>query len=135
MAVTGAPNHIVGAIEGFGLPPMGVIMLLLLLYIVLGAFFDELAAMILTLPVVIPLVQSLGFDLVWWGIINVTVIGIGMITPPIGINVMVLNAMRRDIGLPVIYRGILPFFVADMIRLALLVSFPALALWLPSVLM
>jgi C4-dicarboxylate transporter DctM subunit len=135
MAVTGAPNHIVGAIEGFGLPPMGVIMFLLLLYIVLGAFFDELAAMILTLPVVIPLVQSLGFDLVWWGIINVTVIGIGMITPPIGINVMVLNAMRRDIGLPVIYRGILPFFVADMIRLALLVSFPALALWLPSVLM
>ena len=135
MAVTDAPSVVVNGIAATGLPPIGVIVLLLLLYIVLGAFFDEVAAMIITLPFVIPLVQHLGFDLVWWGIINVIVIEIGMITPPIGINVMVLNAMRCDIGLPVIYRGILPFFAADLMRLTVLVAFPALTLWLPSLLL
>lgn len=135
MAITDAPSVVVDGIAGSGLSPIGVIILLLLLYIVLGAFFDEVAAMIITLPFVIPVVQHLGFDLVWWGIINVIVIEIGMITPPIGINVMVLSALRRDIGLTTIYRGILPFFAADMVRLAILVAFPALTLWLPSVLL
>ena len=135
MAITDAPSVVVNAIANTGLPPSGVIVLLLLLYIILGAFFDEVAAMIITLPFVIPVVQHLGFDLVWWGIINVIVIEIGMITPPIGINVMVLSAMRRDIGLPVIYKGIFPFFFADMVRLTILVAFPALTLWLPSVLL
>jgi len=135
MAVTNAPSVLVDGIASLGLPPLGVIAMLLLLYIFLGAFFDELAAMILTLPFVIPLVQHLGFDLVWWGIINVIVIEIGMITPPIGINVMVLNAMRRDINLTTIYKGIMPFFVADMIRLVILVTIPAMTLWLPSVLL
>jgi C4-dicarboxylate transporter, DctM subunit len=135
MAITDAPSIIVNGIAALDLPPMGVIALLLLLYIFLGAFFDEVAAMIVTLPFVIPVVQHLGFDLVWWGIINVIVIEIGMITPPIGINVMVLNALRRDISLQTIYKGILPFFLADMVRLAILVSFPALTLWLPKLLL
>lgn len=135
MAVTDAPAFVVDTIAGLGLSATGVILMLLLLYIVLGAFFDEVAAMIITLPFVIPLVQHYGFDLVWWGIINVIVIEIGMITPPIGINVMVLNSMRRDIGLPTIYRGILPFFAADIVRLGILFCFPALTLWLPSVLL
>ncbi|MDK3018824.1 TRAP transporter large permease [Pseudodonghicola flavimaris] len=134
MTITDAPAVIVDAITAMDLPPLGVIVMFLLLYIVLGAFFDEVAAMIITIPFVIPVVQHLGFDLVWWGIINVIVIEIGMITPPIGINVMVLNAMRRDIALPQIYKGIFPFFIADMIRLAILVAFPALTLWLPRLL-
>ncbi|WP_372604341.1 TRAP transporter large permease [Actibacterium sp.] len=135
MAITDAPSIIVNGIAALDLPPMGVIMALLVLYIFLGAFFDEVAAMIITLPFVIPVVQHLGFDLVWWGIINVIVIEIGMITPPIGINVMVLNAMRRDITLQTIYKGIMPFFLADMVRLAILVAFPVLTLWLPKVLL
>jgi tripartite ATP-independent transporter DctM subunit len=135
MAVTDAPGMVVNAIADTGLPPFGVIALLLLLYIILGAFFDEVAAMIITLPFVIPIIQHLGFDLVWWGIINVIVIEIGMITPPIGINVMVLNALRRDIPLQTIYKGIMPFFLVDMLRLAILVMFPWLTLWLPSVLL
>ena len=134
MTITDAPAVIVDAITAMDLPPLGVIAMFLLLYIVLGAFFDEVAAMIITIPFVIPVVQHLGFDLVWWGIINVIVIEIGMITPPIGINVMVLNAMRRDIALPQIYKGIFPFFIADMVRLAILVAFPALTLWLPRML-
>lgn len=135
MAVTSAPSIVVDAIAGTGLSNMGIILLLLLLYIFLGAFFDEVAAMIITLPFVIPLVQHMGYDLVWWGIINVIVIEIGMITPPVGINVMVLNAMRRDISLVTIYKGIMPFFLADLARLAILVAFPALTLWLPSILL
>lgn len=135
MAVTSAPSIVVDAIAATGLSNMGIILLLLLLYIFLGAFFDEVAAMIITLPFVIPLVQHMGYDLVWWGIINVIVIEIGMITPPVGINVMVLNAMRRDISLVTIYKGIMPFFLADLARLAILVAFPALTLWLPSILL
>ncbi len=135
MAITDAPSIIVDAITALNLSPYGVILVFLCLYIVLGAFFDEVAAMIITIPFVIPVIQHLGFDLVWWGIINVIVIEIGMITPPIGINVMVLNAMRRDIALQQIYKGIFPFFVADILRLALLVSVPALTLWLPKLLL
>lgn len=135
MTITDAPAVLVDAITAMNLPPMGVIVMFLMVYILLGAFFDEVAAMIITIPFVIPVVQNLGFDLVWWGIINVIVIEIGMITPPIGINVMVLNAMRRDIPLPQIYKGIFPFFIADMIRLAVLVAFPALTLWLPHLLL
>lgn len=135
MAITDAPAVIVETITAMNLPPIGVIVMFLLLYIVLGAIFDEVAAMIITIPFVIPVVDHLGFDLVWWGIINVIVIEIGMITPPIGINVMVLNAMRRDIPIQQIYRGIFPFFIADMVRLAILVAFPALTLWLPHLLL
>lgn len=135
MAVTSAPSAVVDLIAGTGLGPIGIVILLLVLYIILGAFFDEVAAMIITLPFVIPLVSHLGFDLVWWGIINVIVIEIGMITPPIGINVMVLNALRRDLGLTTIYKGIMPFFLMDMVRLTILVAFPTLTLWLPKLLL
>lgn len=134
MSVTDAPSLIVSGITALDMPPYGVILAFIALYIFLGAFFDEVAAMIITIPFVIPVVQHLGFDLIWWGIINVIVIEIGMITPPIGINVMVLNAMRRDIPLQQIYKGIFPFFAVDMVRLAILLAFPALTLWLPSVL-
>lgn len=134
MAVTGAPAYLVDVIGNLQVPPLMIISLLLLLYIVLGAFFDEVAAMVVTLPFVIPLIQHFGYDLVWWGIINVIVIEIGMITPPIGINVMVLNGLHRSIGLVTIYKGIMPFLAADIIRLAILVLFPALTLWLPSIL-
>ena len=134
MALTGAPVALVGAIAGTDLPPMGIIALLLVLYILLGAFFDEVAAMIITLPFVLPIILHLGFDPIWWGIINVIFIEIGMIAPPIGINVMLLNALNRSIPLITIYRGIVPFLAADVLRLALLVLVPPLTLWLPSML-
>lgn len=134
ISVTGGADLIVNSIGALNVPPFVVIGLLLLLYIFLGAFFDEVAAMVITLPFVIPVIQDLGFDLVWWGIINVVVIGIGMLTPPIGINVMLLNGMNPDIGLRTIYRGIIPFFCADLIRLALLTLVPSLTLWLPQIL-
>ena len=92
-----------------------------------------MAAVVVTLPFVLPIILSLGYDPVWWGILNVALIGVGMLTPPIGINVMLLNAMRADIPLTAIYRGIMAFFLADCIRILILVLFPQVTLWLPSV--
>ncbi|MCA0136825.1 TRAP transporter large permease [Pseudosulfitobacter pseudonitzschiae] len=134
VSVTGGAQFIVSLISESSISPVAVIFGILLLYMFLGAFFDEVAAMVITLPFVIPVIQGFGYDLVWWGIINVVVIGIGMITPPIGINVMLLNSMYRDIRITTIYRGIVPFLLADLVRLVVLVLFPPLTLWLPSVL-
>ncbi|WP_257804151.1 TRAP transporter large permease subunit [Mesorhizobium sp. J428] len=91
-----------------------------------------MAAMVITLPMVVPLVLSFGYDLVWWGIINVVVIGIGMLAPPIGINVMVLHSMYKSVPLRTIYVGILPFLCAEFARLTLLTLFPEITLWLPQ---
>lgn len=134
VTVSGASTHMIGWINGLGLPPLGVIFALLVLYVLLGAVFDEVASMVITLPLVVPIILSFGYDLVWWGIVNIAVVGIGMITPPIGINVMLLGSLRRDIRLRTIYRGILPFLCADLVRLALLVLFPMITLWLPGIL-
>ncbi len=87
--------------------------------------------MIITLPFVFPLILELGYDPIWWGIINVMVIEIGLITPPIGINVFVIHGMMRTESLATIFAGIMPFFIADLARLIILVLLPGLVLWLP----
>jgi tripartite ATP-independent transporter DctM subunit len=129
-------SHLPGAmtewIESLGLHPLLVMFLLHLMYIILGSIFDTVAAMVITLPFVFPLILGLGFDPIWFGVINVMVIEIGMITPPIGINVFVLHGIARDIPLSTIFKGIVPFLIADLIRLTILTLFPALALWLPG---
>ncbi len=130
--LSGLPAAIVAAIEGLGLHPLLVILLLQVMYLVLGAIFDTIAAMVITLPFVYPLVIGMGYDPIWWGVVNVVVIELGMITPPIGINVFVLHGMARDLPLPTIFRGVLPFIVADILRLTLLILVPPLALWLPG---
>ncbi len=127
------PNQLVATIQSLDVNPLVIIFLLLLMYLVLGSIFDTVAAMVITLPFVFPLILDLGFDPIWFGVINVMVIEIGMITPPIGINVFVLHGIARDIPLKTIFRGIGPFLVADLVRLTILVFFPVLALWLPRV--
>lgn len=115
-----------------GVPPLAVVLIIIGMYVMLGCVFDALAGMILTLPFVIPVIDSLGYDLVWWGIVNVMVIEIGMITPPVGINVFVLKGIRPDIPLGVIFRGITPFLIANVLALLLVVLIPGLATWLPN---
>ena len=132
--LSGLPAAIVAWIEALGLPPLGVIALLMLFFLVLGSIFDTIAAMVLTLPFVYPLVIGLGYDPIWWGVINIVVIELGMITPPIGINVFVLHGMARKLPLKTIFSGVTPFLLADLVRLILLILFPALSLWLPSML-
>jgi tripartite ATP-independent transporter DctM subunit len=128
------PQASIELIQSWALSPLMIMLLLSILYVILGGIFDEVAAMVITLPFVFPLVISAGFDPVWFGIYNVMIIEIGMIAPPIGVNVFVLHGMARTIPLMTIYRGIVPFLMADVVRLALLVLFPALALWLPQTL-
>src|SRR5690606_37369844 len=111
-----------------------VIFALVLMYILLGCVFDALAGMVLTLPFVVPIVAELGYDLVWWGIVNVMVIELGMITPPIGINVFVIKGLRPDIPLGTIFRGITPFLFANVGALLLVLLFPEIATWLPDAL-
>ncbi len=96
--------------------------------------FDTIAAMVITLPFVLPLILELGYSPIWWGVILVMAIEVGMITPPIGMNVFVLFGVAKTIPLKTIFRGILPFFYADIVRILLIILVPSLALWLPGVL-
>lgn len=130
--LSGLPAATVAWIESLGLPPLMVIALLMVFYLILGSIFDTIAAMVLTLPFVYPLVTGLGYDPIWWGVVNVVVIELGMITPPIGINVFVLHGMAKDLPLGTIFRGVVPFVFADLARLIVLVLFPPLSLWLPA---
>lgn len=133
VTLTQLPSALVDGIIALDLTPLLVILLLAVMYIALGAIFDSIAAMVITLPFVFPLVtEGLGYDPIWWGIVMIVVIEIGMITPPIGINVFVMHGVRRDIPLSTIFKGIVPFFAADIVRLLLIILFPAIAIWLPQ---
>jgi TRAP-type C4-dicarboxylate transport system permease large subunit len=106
----------------------------LLIYILLGTIIEGLAMIFLTVPIFVPLVDALGFDLIWFGIVMVMVVEISLITPPIGLNVFVIKSMMPDVPLGKIFKGIVPFFGADIVRLLLVVFLPGLALWLPRAL-
>lgn len=117
-----------------GLPVGKIVILLIILgmYFVLGCLLDSLAMVLLTIPIVFPIVSALGFDPIWFGILVVMVVELGLITPPIGMNVFVIKGIARDVPLETIFRGVLPFVVAQLVLIALLVAFPEIALWLPS---
>ncbi|MCB2109103.1 MAG: TRAP transporter large permease [Rhodobacteraceae bacterium] len=132
MTLSQLPDLLIGAISSSGLPDIVVILLLLAAYVVLGSIFDTVAAMVVTLPFVFPLVTSMGYDPIWWGVINVIVIELGMITPPFGINVFVMQGMAKDVSLGAVYRGVMPFVIADIVRLLILTLIPTLILWLPK---
>lgn len=126
------PDIITTSIIKSGLSPSMILLLLLIMYVILGSIFDTVAAMVITLPFVFPLILSLGYDPIWWGVINVVVVELGMITPPFGINCFVMQGMARGVSLGSIYRGVLPFVTADVVRLFLLAYLPILTLWLPN---
>jgi|TARA_Y100000031_G_scaffold70195_1_gene77870 tripartite ATP-independent transporter DctM subunit len=130
--IAGMPDDILEFVNTLNVPPMGVIFAILVIYVLLGAVFEGIGMILLTVPIFFPVVQSLGFDLIWFGIVVIMVTEISLITPPVGMNVFVLKTMLPDVSLWTIFRGIGPFFCADLVRLALVVFFPAIALWLPS---
>jgi TRAP-type C4-dicarboxylate transport system permease large subunit len=100
-------------------------------FFIAGALMDEMSMIILLVPIVFPVIKVLGFDPIWFGVIIVVACELGMITPPVGINVFVINSIVKDVRITTIYGGVLPFILSDIIRLALLVIFPMIALWLP----
>ena len=128
------PDALIKLIGTLDIPPLAVIFTMLIAYLLLGAVFDEIAAMLITLPFALPVITNLGYDPIWWGIINVIVIELGMIIPPVGVIVFVLHGLAPDIPMRTIYRGVTPFIIADLLLLALIAVFPAIALWLPAVL-
>ena len=119
-------------LTGLGIGPYGVLVLILLMYLVLGCLMDSLAMVILTVPIVFPVITTLGFDPIWFGVIIVMTVELGLIHPPVGMNVFVIKSVIKDVDMSTIFLGVLPFVVTDLIRLALLISFPMIATWLPE---
>jgi tripartite ATP-independent transporter DctM subunit len=133
IGVTQLPQVLVSVIQAQHLAPLAVIFLLLLIYLLLGFFMDPITTLFITVPVVLPLVISLGYDPIWWGIITIAAVEVGLIHPPFGLNAFIIKGVAGgDISIGTIFRGIAPFLVADFLKLALLVLFPFIALWLPS---
>jgi tripartite ATP-independent transporter DctM subunit len=131
LEVTNAPQLVVQQIQALGLSPAMFLVLLTVFYVILGALMDDLAMMLLTLPFVYPAVQALGIDPIWFGIYMVTIVEIGMIVPPVGMNLFVIQGVG-NVKLQIVIRGILPFVLADLVRVGLLIAFPAIVLWLPK---
>ncbi|MGI3211788.1 TRAP transporter large permease [Roseovarius tibetensis] len=129
------PRVIVEWITALGLPSVGVLVLILAVYLLLGCFLDSLSMMLITLPIVFPLVTSLGIDPIWFGILVVSVVEIGLITPPLGMNLFVISSSVKGLRFETVAVGVVPFLIADLLRLALLISIPALTLGLPKLLM
>ena len=131
---TQLPVGLIELIKHFDLAPWAVIMMILVFYIILGCVLDAVAIILVTVPVFLPVATALGYDSVWYGILMVVVVEIGLITPPVGLNIFVMRAQLPDILLTTMFRGIAPFLVADAILIALLLLFPQIALWLPKLL-
>ncbi|MAM61395.1 MULTISPECIES: TRAP transporter large permease [unclassified Maritimibacter] len=132
LAITRTTQNLTGFIIALDMAPAMIMALLLLGYLLLGAFVDEIAIVLLTIPIVYPAVIAMGFDPIWFGVIIVMTVSIGLISPPVGMNVYVINSIDREIGLVGIFKGVMPFLAADLVRLLLLSIFPAFSLLLPS---
>jgi len=128
------PVFLVENIQALELSPIFVVYAVVIVYLILGSIFDSIAAMLITLPFVFPLIIGMGYDAYWWGVILVMVMEIGLITPPIGMNVFVIFGVADNIPLKTIFSGIFPFFYADIVRINILIWFPVISLWLPRAL-
>ncbi|MGH7153092.1 MAG: TRAP transporter large permease, partial [Acetobacteraceae bacterium] len=132
LTVTQTPQHVTTFVTNLGLGRYGVLALIMLTYLVLGCLMDAMAMIILTVPIIFPVVTQLGFDPVWFGIIIVMTVELGLIHPPVGMNVFVIKTVIKDVSFKTIFAGVLPFIATDILRLVVLIAFPIIALWLPS---
>jgi len=128
------PNELVAWVNEVQLPPAAIVLAVVLLYFLLGTFLEEVSTILITVPVVLPLMASIGYDGIWFGIFVTIMATIGLISPPVGLTVFVIQAQNPDIPVGRIYKGTLPFLAADFVLVGLLIAFPALALWLPAAL-
>jgi C4-dicarboxylate transporter, DctM subunit len=130
--ITTMPSDLKALVTRFDVHPLMVVAAICAIYVVLGTAMEELSMILLTIPVFFPVIVHLGFDPVWFGILIVCVVEIGLISPPVGMNLFVLKTLLPDVTTGTVFQGVIPFMVADVVRLAILIAFPALALWLPS---
>ena len=131
---TSMPDDLKNFVAQFQVHPMAVIVAICVIYVLLGTAMEELSMILLTVPVLFPLVVHLGFDPIWFGILVVVVVEIGLISPPVGMNLFVLRTLLPHVSTLTLYRGVMPFVAADVIRLAILIAFPVIATWLPALL-
>ncbi|MFM8692130.1 MAG: TRAP transporter large permease [Limnohabitans sp.] len=129
---TSLPRDLTGWITGMGLSPIMVVCAMMATYVLLGTVMEELTMVLLTIPLFFPIVLQLGFDPVWFGVLIVMVVQIGLVSPPVGMNLFVVNALLPKVGLRAIFSGVWPLVGAMIVALALLIAFPQLSLWLPS---
>ena len=135
LALTQVPAQLAGVVHGWGLPPLAVVSAILLFYVVLGAVMDELSMILLTIPIFFPMVVGLDLGMpkdmvaIWFGIMVLMTVGFGLLAPPVGLNVYVVNGMVRDIPIAESYRGVMPFLASDVVRTLLLLFFPPISLW------
>ena len=138
LALSGIPSELAGLFEESGLAPMSILIGILFLYLILGCVMDSLAMILLTVPVFFPLVTGLDFGFseeaiaIWFGILTLIVVEVGLITPPLGLNVYVINSLAKDIPLASSFKGILPFLLSDIVRIGIILALPATCLWLPG---
>lgn len=134
LGATRMPHELASMVGGLPVNRYVILIVVLMIYVVLGCFLDSLAMILITVPIFFPLVvQSLGFDAIWFGIIVVKVVEIGLITPPVGINVFVIKGIASDVPMGTIFRGIIPFLTGDVIQVALLIMFPQIVTFLPGI--
>src|SRR5881227_3778860 len=132
LTVTQTPQKVTEFLTGLGLGSYGVLALIMVMYLVLGCLMDAMAMIILTVPIIFPVISQLGFDPIWFGVIIVMTVELGLIHPPVGMNVFVIKSVVKDVSFATIFKGVLPFVVTDIVRLIILIVFPILALWLPT---
>jgi tripartite ATP-independent transporter DctM subunit len=129
---TSMPGDLRDFVLQFSPHPIMVVIVMMGIYLALGMVMEELAIVLLTIPVFFPVITGLGFDPIWFGILIVTIVEIGMISPPVGLNLFVLNSLLPNVRLTTIYKGVWPFVMADIVRLGILIAFPIISLWLPG---
>jgi tripartite ATP-independent transporter DctM subunit len=133
LSLSGLPNFLIDSIGSWATDPLLLVLLAVVIYIVLGMFLDPIGLMLLTLPLFLPLFQAAGLDLIWIGVLVVKFIEIGLITPPVGMNVYVINSVTaNDVRLETIFRGVVWFLLCEVIVVTLLIAFPSISLFLPG---
>ena len=137
LALTQMPAELASWVSGSGLPPLMVLFAIIVIYILLGCVMDSLSMILLTVPIFLPIVMGLDFwgldhtdKAIWFGILSLMVVEVGLITPPVGMNVYIINSLAKNVPMSVTFRGIVPFLMSDALRVALLVFFPILTLFL-----
>lgn len=131
---TGVHQSLLAVVQGSGFPPFGIVLLIVVIYILLGSVLESLSMILLTVPIFFPVIKALGYDPVWFGILIVVVVEIGLIHPPIGVNLFVIRSVMPDIPMMTVVRGVVPFIVSDLLRILLIAAVPAISLWLPHLL-
>lgn len=136
LAMTQVPNQLAAEVGSWGLSPVAVVAAILIFYVILGAVMDEMSMLLLTIPIFFPMVMALDFGMskdlvaIWFGIMVLMTVGFGLVAPPVGLNVYVVNSMAGDVPIAESYKGVMPFLVSDVIRTLLLLFFPIIPLWL-----